>query len=378
LVNPSHGHPERRDLGSLKRVIVKLGSTTALRLDLPAFAAEVVAARELGVDIILVSSGAVAVGMETLSLTERPMELARVQALAAIGQADLMHRYKEAFARHGVPCAQILLTHEDLSDRGHFLNIRHTLSEALAWGAVPVANENDTVATEELRFGDNDRLAAALATVVDADLVILLSDVDALYSADPRFDPSAAPIAAVEVVDGAIRAMAGGVGSRVGTGGMRSKIDAARLAVEAGIPLVLASGQAPRALTRILAGEPLGTIFVPPARRVTRRRHWIGHLSKVHGRLQIDAGAALALRERGSSLLPVGVVAVSGRFARGAAVAIDGPDGPVARGLTGYASGDVARIVGLRTSEVEALLELNAVDPVVHRNDLVLVEEEPS
>ncbi|MCA9514856.1 MAG: glutamate 5-kinase, partial [Myxococcales bacterium] len=284
-------------------------------------------------------------------------------------------RYRASFARHGVECAQLLLTHEDLSNRRHFMSVRHTLGELFALGVVPIANENDTVATEELRFGDNDRLAAAFATVADADLVILLSDIDALYDADPRRVPEARPIREVPTIDDRVRAVAGAAGSGVGTGGMVSKVQAAEIATEAGIPLVIARGDDPALIAAIVHGEPVGTCFLPN-RKVDRRRHWIHFLSKLKGTISVDAGALRALRERGSSLLPIGVTTVRGQFVRGDAVAIAGPDGAVvARGLVGYDHETLARIRGQRSDAAAELLDRAAIDPVVHRNDMVLADE---
>jgi len=372
---PERGAPWR-DLGAVRRVVVKLGSSTIASVDLPALVDELVRLRrELDLEVAIVTSGAVSCGMERLGLTERPFELSRVQALAAVGQVHLMVRYHAAFARHGVECAQLLLTHEDLSDRRNFLNIRHTLAALFATGVVPVANENDTVATEELRFGDNDRLAAAFATVADADLVILLSDIDALYDGDPRVTPDARPVREITTIDDAIRRVAGREGSALGTGGMASKVQAAELAVEAGIPLIIAHGADPGIIARVLAGEPIGTRFQPNLQRRDRRRHWIHFLSKVRGAVVVDEGAVRALRERGSSLLPIGVVGIRGQFSRGDAVTIEGPTGEVvARGLVGYDHETVAAIQGMRSDLVAEQLERAAVDPVVHRNDLVLVE----
>lgn len=376
-VSHDHDHePRSHWLGKLKRVVVKLGSSTVLGADLDALAKQVAMLRTQGVDTLVVTSGAVAMGMRQLGLTERPKDMAKVQALAAVGQSVLMMLYQEAFAAHGLPCAQILLTHEALSDRTHFLNVRHTLSEALAFQAVPIVNENDTVAVEELRFGDNDRLAAALATVADADLVILLSDVDALYDADPRRHSDAQPVRRVTTEEAFATISAsvdGAVGSAVGTGGMRSKVQAAELAISAGIPLVVASGDDLSILGRIVAGEEEGTLFCPLAKPRPRRLHWIAWLSKVKGTLTLDSGAVEALQERGSSLLAAGIVAVEGAFERGDSVELLAPDASViGRGLAGYDSVAVGRILGQRTGAVAETLGLRAVDPVVHRDDLDL------
>ena len=362
-----------RTFGPLRRMVVKLGSSTVLSAAFDGLVDQLQDLRDRGIELVVVTSGAVALGMELLELEERPHDLPHVQALAAIGQTRVMNRYTAAFARRGVHCAQVLLTHEALSDRDHFLNVRHTLLAAFALDVVPVANENDTVATEELRFGDNDRLAAALGAVLDADLVVLLSDVDALYERDPRSHPDARPLHEVSVDDDEVHAAAARQGGKLGTGGMVSKVNAARIATEAGIPLVVAHGELPGVLLRLVEGEVIGTRFRSRARTVGRRRHWIGYLSKVRGHVRIDEGAVRALREQGGSLLPIGVRFVTGQFERGDAIRIDGPDDrEVARGLVGYDADDLRRIRGLRTDEVARELGVGVADPVVHRNDMVL------
>ena len=358
---------------AIRRLIVKLGSTT---VSSPAFGPlidEVAGLVAGGVRVVLVTSGAVAAGMEGLGLVDRPSDTSRAQALAAAGQAALMGRYGAALGRHGLRCAQLLLTHEDLSHRRHLLNIRHTLEAAFDLGLVPVVNENDTVATEELRFGDNDRLAAALGSVVDADLVVLLSDVDALYEADPRVHPDAKPLREVTDIDEEIRSIAGGSSTRVGTGGMASKVAAAELAMGAGVSLIVASGSEERVLGRLMDGEVMGTHFAPSADRVARRRHWIGSLSKIAGTLHVDQGASSALRLTGSSLLAIGVTGAEGVFERGDAVRVVDPGGAeIGRGLVGYGSSEVGRIAGHRSPEVPTILGVAVAGPVVHRDDFVL------
>ena len=252
------------------------------------------------------------------------------------------------------------------------MNIRHTLEDVFSLGLIPVVNENDSVATEELRFGDNDRLAAAVGATIGADLVVLLSDIDALYDADPRTATHARPIVEVTSIDDEIRAMAGAAGSSIGTGGMTSKIAAAELSVGAGIPLIVASGSRRDVLEKLLDGEVIGTRFIGKA-HVGRRRHWIGYLSKVKGTLSVDAGAVQALEERGSSLLAAGLVGVEGTFERGDSVSVQDSQGrEVARGLSGYRADDLLAICGCRSDEVLRVLKLHAADPVIHRDDLVL------
>lgn len=367
----------RSVMGEPRRVVVKVGSSTlSATIDgkpyLDALVDEVAGLWVRGFEVTIVTSGAVACGMQRLGFTERPRELAKVQALAAVGQADLMGRYGASFSRHGRQAGQILLTHEDIARRHHFLSLRHTFAELVDMGVVPIVNENDTVATEELRFGDNDRLAAAFATVLEADLVILLSDIPCLYDRDPRQDSRAQPIREVPRIDDQIKQMAGKAGSGVGTGGMVSKIEAAQIAVEAGIPLVIALGQDPTILPKLIAGEPLGTLF-HPHKKVDRRRHWIGFLSKLQGVITVDAGAVRALRERPASLLPIGVTGVDGHFSVGDGVEIRGPDSAlIGRGLVGYDARTLDAIRGLRSDAVAERLGRQVIDPVVHRNDLVL------
>ena len=364
---------DRRDSSTnVRRLVVKLGSTTVTSESFESLVGQIAQARGAGIDVVLVTSGAVAAGMEVLGVAERPSETSRAQALAAAGQAELMGRYARSLGAHGLRCAQILLTHEDLSHRRHLLNIRHTLESAFRLGLVPVVNESDTVATEELRFGDNDRLAAAMGSVIDADLVILLSDVDALYDADPRSEPEARVIEEVPEISDAIRAVAGTASTGLGTGGMRSKIAAAELSTGAGVPLIVASGSEPGVLNRLLDGERLGTLFSVGKETLGRRRHWISALSKIAGTLVVDAGAARALREAGSSLLAIGISRSEGTYDRGDAVVVVGPDGEeLGRGLVGYRSDDVQRIAGHRREAIMEVLGVSVAGPVVHRDDFV-------
>lgn len=349
-----------------------MGSTVVLSDAFDALVDHIATLSRATIEVVIVSSGAVAMGMRCLGLDERPKSLSRVQALAAIGQAELIGRYNARLGAHGCRCAQVLLTHEGLSGRRHAMNIRHTLEDVLALGLIPVVNENDSVATEELRFGDNDRLAAAVGATIGADLVVLLSDIDALYDADPRTSSDAQPVFEVATIDADIRAMAGSAGSSIGTGGMTSKIAAAELSVGAGIPLIVASGSRPDVLAHILGGQRVGTRFAANA-HVGRRRHWIGFLSKVKGTLSVDEGAVNALETRGSSLLAAGLASVDGVFERGDSVRVINAEGrEIARGLSGYSSEDLLKICGCRSEDVLRVLKLNAADPVIHRDDLVL------
>ena len=365
----------RDSWGHLRRLVVKLGSTTITSSSFEELVEEIAGLTHRGVHVVLVTSGAVAAGMEVLGVDDRPSETSRAQALAAAGQAELMSRYGRAFERFQLRCAQLLLTHEDLSHRRHLLNIRHTLESVFGLGLVPVVNENDTVATEELRFGDNDRLAAAIGSVIDADLVVLLSDVDALYEADPRTDPEAKPIEEVSSIDESIWSAAGVAGTGLGTGGMRSKIAAAELSTGAGVPLVVASGSEGAVLQRILGGERLGTLFSVSAERMGRRRHWIGSLSKIAGTLVVDHGAVKALQETGSSLLAIGIQRSEGVNERGDSVVVLDPHGvEIGRGLVGYSSSDVERIAGHQRAEIMSVLGVSVAGPVIHRDDFVRTE----
>ncbi len=362
-----------REFGSVKRLIVKLGSSTVMRLDMESFISGLAKLRHKGVEIVLVSSGAVAAGMKTMGDKERPDSISRLQALAAIGQTRLVGHYQDLLNKHGLHGAQVLLTHESLSTRSHFLNIRDTLRELLSMGLIPIVNENDTVATEELRFGDNDRLAAALGTVIDADLVILLSDVDALYDNDPNTDPNAQRIGEMSFEHPILATISSESSSGFGTGGMASKVAAARLSCDSGIGLVVAQGERPNILQDILSGDDVGTYFIPRKVKPGRRRQWIGSLSKLNGCIVVDAGAERALNHDGSSLLAVGVTKVTGEFRRGDTVQVLNEEGlEIARGLIRYDTESLRLVQGLSTKKACEKLRVRSIDPVIHRNDLLL------
>jgi glutamate 5-kinase len=367
----------REAVGAASRIVVKVGSSslTTPRGELEdvriAALADALAARRLaGCDVVLVSSGAIAAGMRPLGLTRRPSDLATKQAAASVGQGLLVHRYTEAFARHGVPVGQVLLTVEDVIRRAHYRNAHRTLTRLFALGAVPVVNENDTVATAEIRFGENDRLAALVAQLVQADALVLLSDVDALYDMDPR-KPGARRVdtvsewAQLDAVD------LGGVGSGVGSGGMVTKVESARMATASGIPTLLTSaGLAAQAL----AGEPVGTLFAPMGPRRPARMLWLEHATATRGRLVLDAGAVRAVVERQASLLPAGVVAVSGDFAAGDPVElVDEAGTVVARGLVNFDASELPPLLGRTTHELAAALGPAYERELVHRDDLVVL-----
>ncbi|HEX3847507.1 MAG TPA: glutamate 5-kinase [Steroidobacteraceae bacterium] len=363
-----------------KRVVVKVGSSLLVDADkgrlnrawLENFARDVAACRKRGQEVILVSSGAIALGRRHLGLSAGKLKLEESQAAAAVGQIRLAHAYKELLEAHDITVAQILLTIGDTEQRRRYLNARGTLNTLLALGSVPVINENDTVATAEIRYGDNDRLAARVAQMVAADCLILLSDVDGLYTADPGADPDAEFIGRVLEITPAIEAMAGGAGTDMGSGGMHTKIAAAKIAVGAGCHLCIAKGAVQHPLRRIEDGERC-TWFIPTSTPVATRKQWIAGTLKPAGAIVIDEGAVRALMG-GKSLLPAGVTRAVGRFDRGDTVSILGPDGSeVARGMCAYSDGDAARIIGRKSADIEKLLGYRGRDEIVHRDDLVLI-----
>jgi glutamate 5-kinase len=369
---------ERAELGGSRRLVVKIGSGVLAperrfdRAHLAALARALAdAARDR--DVIVVSSGAIALGVARLGWKTKPRDLPRKQAAAAVGQSLLMRAWEEALGG-GHPVGQVLLTHDVLADRQRFLHARHTFLALLAGGAIPVVNENDTVAVDEIKFGDNDSLAALVVQVAEADLLVILSDVDALYSADPRKVKNARPLARVTRVTPALEQVAGGAGSAVGTGGMATKLRAAKRCLQLGVPCVIASGRDPTSLPRILAGQEVGTLFVPSGERLRGKRRWLAHVSKPRGTVRVDAGAERALTVGKKSLLPSGIRDVTGAFRIGDTVDVAGPDGRAfARGLARYAADEVRRIAGLRTAEIERVLGYKDYDEVIHRDDLVVL-----
>jgi glutamate 5-kinase len=330
--------------------------------------------RKRGQQVILVSSGAIALGRRRLGLRHGTLRLEESQAAAAVGQIRLAHAYKELLEEHEVTVAQVLLTLEDSERRRRYLNARATLEALLALGALPVINENDTVATAEIRYGDNDRLAARVAQMAGADCLVLLSDVDGLYSADPNKDPRARIVQEVRHITPEIEAMAGSSSSGVGSGGMTAKILAAKIAVAAGCHLCIAAGSHKHPLRRLEEGAAC-TWFVPSATPAVARKQWIAGTLRPAGAITIDAGALRALLD-GKSLLPAGVTGARGRFERGDTVSVLSSDGAeVARGIVAYSDADAARIMGRKSSEIEALLGFRGRDEMIHRDDLVLLRE---
>ncbi len=372
----SHEH-----LADTRRWVVKIGSAMVTDdgrgLDLDAlgdWAEQIAALRNAGREVVLVSSGAVAEGIRRLGWAARPSALHELQAAAAVGQMGLVQAYESVFREHGFHSAQVLLTHEDLSDRQRYLNARSTLRTLLQLGVVPVVNENDTVATEEIRFGDNDTLAALTANLVEADALVILTDQEGVFDSDPRGNPEARLLDRVRANDTGLEAMAGGSGGALGRGGMLTKVRAARRAARSGATTLIASGRQPRVLSRLARGEALGTLLYPDREPLVARKQWIAGQLRVMGRLHLDEGAVRALVEQGRSLLPVGVRRVEGAFGRGEMVACVAPDGrEIARGLANYAAGESRRICGAASDAIETILGYVDEPELIHRDNLVLV-----
>jgi glutamate 5-kinase len=359
-------------------VVVKLGSSVVaddageVRAEILAAICDAVAARhEAGDELVVVTSGAIARGMRLMELAVRPRAMEELQAASAVGQGKLYRHYDELLQERGVKSAQVLLTFFDMSARTHYLNARHTLRKLLDWRVVPVINENDTTATDEISFGDNDFLAAQVAILIGADRLVLLTDTGGLYTADPRSDPDARLVEEVPDVEELDRYDIGVSSSPLGSGGMRSKVVAAEMATAAGIPVAIASGVERTELARALAGEPAGTRFPPQSGRVSSFKLWLRYAKPARGRLTVDPGAERALRERGTSLLPVGVVGVEGDFEAGDAVEVRCEGRPVGKGIAGYSAGELRRVKGLKTDEVRKVLP-RATEEAVHRDYFVL------
>ena len=366
-----------------RRVVVKVGSnvlTARQGLNIPvmrSIAGQISRLMEAGREVILVSSGAMASGLKKIGLERRPDGLPQRQAVAAVGQAGLIMEYEKAFERHRLKAAQILLTSEDLSSRKRYLNARNTLNTLLDWKIVPIINENDTVSVEEIRLGDNDNLAAMITLLMDADLLVILSDIDGLFTRDPRTEPDAELIPVVGVITKSTEKAAGSIPGPLGTGGMMSKINAARKVNSAGVPMVVAKGDKPDILVRLFDGEAHGTYFVPRRHKLTRRKCWIAFSLKPKGILTIDAGARTAVTRRGKSLLASGIVGVQGEFTVGAPVEFQAPGGEaVGVGLVNYGAADIRRIMGLRSQHISQVLGHKPYDEVIHRDNLVITVED--
>jgi len=366
---------------SSKRLVVKIGSTLITNhgagVDHAAIAdwvRQIANLRARGIEVLLVSSGAIAEGMQRLGWSRRPHEVNLLQAAAAVGQMGLVQVYESAFREHGLHTAQILLTHDDLSDRNRYLNARSTLTSLIGLKVIPVINENDTVVTDEIKFGDNDTLGALVANLVEADWLVILTDQQGLFTADPRKDTAATIVREARAGDPELERMAGGSGSEFGRGGMLTKVLAARRAALSGANTVIAYGRESNVLLRLAKGEKIGTRLLADTLTLDARKTWMaGHL-KTGGSLTLDAGAVRALRQEGKSLLPIGVTAVSGVFERGEVVSCLAPEGnEIARGLVNYSAAESAKIARRPTSEIETLLGYIAEPELIHRNNLVLL-----
>ncbi len=368
-------------LTKCKRIVVKVGSSLVTNqgagLDLSAlgnWARQIAALNANGHEVVLVSSGAIAEGMQRLGWKKRPTSIHELQAAAAVGQMGLVQAYESCFRKHDLHAAQVLLTHADLADRERYLNARTTLTTLLALRVIPIINENDTVVTDEIKFGDNDTLGALVTNLIEADVLIILTDQIGLYTADPRKDPSATLVREALAGDAKLESMAGGAGSSIGRGGMITKILAAKRAARSGAHTVIASGHERDVLLRLLKGESIGTLLTAPALTLAARKQWLADHLQVTGKLVLDAGAIKALRSEGKSLLPIGVKSVLGEFERGALVACVGEDGnEIARGLTNY-NAEEARLIATHPSkEIETLLGYGGDTEIIHRDNLVLL-----
>ncbi len=369
-----------RRLQEARRIVIKVGTSTLthasgkLNLNrMEQLVRQLADLQNQGKEVVLVTSGAVGAGLGRMGLSERPSSIIERQAMAAIGQGLLMQVYEKLFSEYGQIVAQVLLTRDDLSDRKRYLNARNTILTLLQYRAIPVINENDTVATEELKIGENDALSALVAGLIEADLLILLSDVDGLYTADPRLDASATLIPVVAEVDQQIRAMAGGAGSCWGTGGMITKIEAAQMATAAGTSMILLNGKEPSKIQGIFNAEPVGTVFLSSHNVVSSRKRWIAYGPQVNGAVIVDAGAERALLHQGKSLLPSGIIGLKGEFEEGDMIQVLNSDGTeLGRGLSNYAKEHLQRIIGKKSTAIETLLGFKTADEAIHRDNLVI------
>jgi glutamate 5-kinase len=369
-------------LGKARRIVIKVGSAVMTTVDglnlevikeLTDNIAQLIAG---GREVVLVSSGAIAAGFKKIGLPAKPSAIPQKQAVAAIGQSTLMQNYEQAFDRHGVKVAQILLTRNDLANRRRYLNARNTLFTLLNWKVIPIINENDTVVVEEIQFGDNDNLSALISSVVQADLLIILTDIDGLYDQDPRQYKDADRIPLVEKVDMKLERAASRQPGVIGSGGMFSKIQAAKKAASVGIPTIIAHGLKPNIVERIFAGEEEGTLFLSQPTKLRSRQYWLAYTTNPAGDIVVDDGARQVLQYQGKSLLPAGVIGVNGRFSAGSAVRlIDASGEVIGIGLSNYSANDLACIKGLKTCNIQQSLGYKGYDEVVHRDNMVIFTE---
>jgi glutamate 5-kinase len=364
-----------------KRIVVKVGSSLVTNagegLDTQAisnWAQQISTLRDRGCEVVLVSSGAIAEGMQRLGWKQRPSAVHELQAAAAVGQMGLVQVYESCFSKYGLRAAQVLLTHADLADRERYLNARSTLRTLLTLGVIPIINENDTVVTDEIKFGDNDTLGALVTNLIEADALIILTDQTGLYTADPRKDPNATLISHAQAGDEKLEAMAGGAGSAIGRGGMLTKVLAAKRAARSGAHTAIASGHEPDVMPRLLKGESIGTLLTASALALDARKQWLADHLQVCGSIRLDAGAVSALRNEGTSLLPIGVTDVTGEFQRGEVIAIlDESGADIARGLINYNADEARRIARHPSHEIEKILGYVDEAELIHRTNLVLL-----
>jgi len=368
-------------LTQARRIVIKVGSSLVTNqgegLDRKAisnWAQQIAVLRKSGHEVVVVSSGAIAEGMQRLGWKQRPSALHELQAAAAVGQMGLVHVYESCFMDHDLRTAQVLLTHADLTDRERYLNARSTLRTLLTLGVIPIINENDTVVTDEIKFGDNDTLGALVANLIEADVLVILTDQTGLYTADPRKDTTATLVSLALAGDTKLEAMAGGAGSAIARGGMLTKILAAKRAARSGAHTAIASGHETNVLPRLMQGESIGTLLTAQKMALDARKQWLADHLQVVGKIMLDAGAVRALRNEGKSLLPIGVSAVSGEFQRGSVVAIlDDRGHDIARGLINYSASEARRIARHASSEIEAILGYVDEPELIHRDNLVLL-----
>ena len=366
---------------SAKCIVVKIGSSLLTnngagldRMAIAGWVAQIAELKSLGKDVLLVSSGAIAEGLQRLGWKRRPHAVHELQAAAAVGQMGLVQVYESCFREHGLATAQILLTHEDLAERKRYLNARSTLRTLLELNVIPVINENDTVATDEIKFGDNDTLGSLVTNLVEADAMIILTDQSGLYTADPRKDPSATLVRNAQAGDPDLEKMAGGAGSHIGSGGMLTKVIAAKRAARSGAHTVIVSGREPNVLLRLAQGEAIGTTLLAETPTLAARKQWLADHLQVRGKISLDAGAVKALAQEGKSLLPVGATALSGEFERGAVVAcVDVNGKEIARGLINYSAEETRKILRKPSSEIETILGYVDELELIHRDNLVLL-----
>ncbi len=370
---------ELRSFAHLKRIVVKVGSSTLSystgKLDINQMehlVRELANLKNAGKEVILVTSGAQGAGIGRLGLSSKPKTIPEKQAVAAVGQGLLMHMYEKLFSEYGIVVAQVLLTREDIMDRKRFLNARNALDALIHMDAVPIINENDTIAVDEIKFGDNDTLSAMVASIADAELLILLSDIDGLYTGNPNTDKDAAFIPLVADITEDVEKLAGGSGSNLGTGGMVTKIQAAKIAMSSGFPMVIAHGREDKVISRLVEGEQLGTLFLPRENRLHSKKRWIAFGSCIQGKIFVDEGAKKALIEEGKSLLPSGVTGIEGDFEMGNTVCVWFNDREIGRGIVNYSSTETGRIMGKKSKEIEKFLGHKDFDEVIHRNNFVL------